>query len=51
MLKADEFCRIVGFTEMSFVEFCRGIVGFGEICRKDYSERGRNLSKFVSICR
>ena len=46
MLKADEFCRIIRFTEMSFVEFCRGIVGFGEICRKDYSER----AKFVEIC-
>ena len=44
MLKADEFCRIVGITKMSFVEFCHGKVGFVEICF--------NLSLIVDeICR
>ena len=50
MLKADEFCRIVGITKMSFVEFCREIVGFVEICRKDFLREGeicRNLFQSV----
>lgn len=43
MLKAGEFCRIVGITKMSFVEFCRGKVGFVEICLS-FVDSWRNLS-------